>query len=166
MALFEIILVIILICLLFLVGMNRLLPLRGAAEQAAVTGSIGAMQAALGNRVAATVVKEGFAALPQFEGRNPVEFLAQPPADYRGAQSPLELDAMAPGDWAFDSSRGVLVYRVRYAQYLSQGLRNPPRGEWRIELRYEGEGRRAEELRSVLLTPLAELRWRMDEAEQ
>jgi len=166
MALLEVILVIIMVAFLFLIAMDRLLPLRGQAEAASVTVSIGVMQAALGNRIAATVLKEGFAALPQYVGSNPVDLLAKPPKGYLGAQPEVDLDALPPGSWVFDESRGTLIYRVRYGEYFEGSLRDPPRGEWRIEARYADDSTRPEDLRSVLLVPLAEVRWRRDEPAQ
>lgn len=161
-ALFESVLMVIMISLLFLIALERLLPLRGQAEGAAVLTSIGAMQASLGSEVAARVLGKGADALPEFAASNPVDLLLKPPGGYVGARASVDPAALAPGEWAFDSGRGVLVYRVRYAQYFEGSLMDPPRGEWRIELHYAGESTAPGDIRGVLLTPLARTRWRHD----
>lgn len=161
-ALFEIVLVIIMISVLFLVAMQRLLPLRGQAEAAMVVSSIGAMQASLGSEVAARVLREGADALPDLAASNPVDLLLKPPGGYQGARASVDPTALAPGEWAFDTGRGVLIYRVRYAQYFEGGLMDPPRGEWQIELHYAGDSNAPGDIRGVLLSPLAGTRWRYD----
>jgi hypothetical protein len=159
----EVVLVTILLLILFLLGLKLLLPLRGKAEEASVIASIGAMQASLGQEVAARVLRDGFGRLAELDGSNPVLLLSRPPQDYIGARRHLDPATLAPGSWAFDSARGVLVYRVRYAQYFRGDLMQPPRGEWRIALHYAGDSRAAAEIRGVLLTPLAGMHW-LDEA--
>lgn len=161
-ALFESLLIVIMISLLFLIALERLLPLRGQAESGAVLASIGAMQASLGSEVAARVLREGAEALPGFAASNPVDLLLKPPGGYVGARASVDPAALAPGEWAFDVGRGVLVYRVRYAQYFEGSLMDPPRGEWRIELHYGGDATAPGDIRGVLLTPLARTRWRYD----
>ncbi len=162
MLLLELVLVVILVALLFMVAIDRLLPLRGQAEGAAVLGSLGAMQASLGSEVADRVLRGGSDALLAFENANPVDFLSRPPAGYRGPMASVDAAALAPGEWAFDRGRGVLVYRVRFSDQFRGSLLDPPRGEWKIELQYRDGERTAERIRGVLLVPLAETEWVFD----
>jgi type II secretory pathway pseudopilin PulG len=160
--LLEIVLVVVLVSLLFLVAYERLLPMRGQAEGATVTGSIGAMQASLGAEVAARVLRQGSDALLELDRSNPVDFLIKPPGGYQGASAGLDPASLPPGGWGFDSSRGVLVYRVRYPQYFDGSLLDPARAEWRVELRYGSEQADPHDIRGVLLVPLSETRWLVD----
>lgn len=157
--LFEIVLVVILISLLFLIALERLLPLRGQAEEAAVVASVGAMQSALGMHVAERVLHEGIESLGAFERSNPVELMSRPPGGYIGALPTVDAQQLQGGQWAFARDRGVLVYRVRYPQYFSGGLMDPPRAEWRIGLQYDDADGARQALRGVVLEPLAEADW-------
>ncbi|HEX5756577.1 MAG TPA: type II secretion system protein [Arenimonas sp.] len=161
-SLLELAIVIILFSLMLLVAIDRLLPLRGQAEAAAVLSSQGNMQARLGGEVAQRVIRDGLPAVLALEGSNPMALIETPPPTYRGAFARIDLNELQPGDWAFDRSRGVLVYRVQYAQYFDGEPSDPPRAEWRIELHFaEGTGREPEALREVLLVPLGKPSWRL-----
>lgn len=158
----EVVLVVILISILFLVALSQLLPLRGQAEQAAVIGSVGAIEASLGFEVADRVMRIGHDALPELDRANPVLMLGKPPDGYVGQRPVVDPASLEPGSWAFDSGRGVLVYRVRYPQYFRGSLLDPPRGEWQVQLVYRGESRAARDIRAVRLVPLAETDWQFD----
>jgi len=157
----KFVIVVILILLFFLVAFDQWLPLRGQAEAAGVQQTIGMMQAVLGHRVATQVIRDGMDTLPALDNSNPVNLLLDPPRGYVGVHDPLDPATLEPGSWAFDASRGVLVYRVRYDEYFDGSLMDPPRGEWRVIVHYAG-AREPGNIRSVLLTPLAETSWRFE----
>lgn len=162
-SLLELVIVVILFSLMLLVALDRLLPLRGQAEAAAVIGSEGNMQARLGGEVAKRVIRDGLPAVLALERSNPMALVEAKPPTWRGEFARVDAAALQPGDWAFDRSRGVLVYRVLYTQYFDGEPSDPPRAEWRIELRFaEGAGRDPESLRAVLLVPLGKPSWRLD----
>lgn len=161
--LLEVVIVVILFSLMMLVALDRLLPLRGQAEAAAVIGSEGNMQARLGGEVAQRVIRDGLPSVLGLEGSNPMALVETPPPTYRGEFDRVDATALAPGDWAFDRSRGVLVYRVLYAQYFDGEPADPPRAEWRIELHFaDGADGDPDSLRAVLLVPLGKPSWRLD----
>lgn len=160
-SLLELVVVVILMSLLFLVALEKLLPLRGQAEAAAVLQNEGAMQAGLGQEVANRVLKRGFLDLPALAGSNPMDFMTQPPPNYLGAMDRVDPAKLPSGGWAFDRGRGVLVYRVRFDEYFNGQPDDPPRAEWRIEVRYAKDAEPTpENIRGVLLVPLGKPSWR------
>ena len=161
----EMLIAVIGIALLILLTLDRLLPLRGQAEAASVMNAEGAMRSALGIETAARVLRVGFEALPELAGSNPMDLLAERPANDQGARPAVDAHELAPGAWAFDAGRGVLVYRVRFAQYFTGPLTDPARAEWRIDVLYAGDPGQPENIRGVQLTQLAAGRWAVDQQE-
>ena len=159
----ELLIAVIAIVLLILLTLDRVLPLRGQAEAAAVINAEGAMRSALGIETAARVLRVGFKALPELAGSNPMDLLAERPANDQGTRPAVDAHELAPGAWAFDAGRGVLVYRVRFAQYFTGPLTDPARVEWRIEIVYAGDPGQPDNIRGVLLTQLAARRWAVDQ---
>lgn len=159
----EFVVVVILISVLIGVFARVLLPLRGQIEATRVARSIAAMQVALGNQLVLEAINGRLEKIAGLEGSNPVALVQTPPGDWRGELAGLDPATLQPGDWAFDSDRGVLVYRVHHEQYFSGDLMHPPRGEWRIVVLYAGEPH-PRNIRGVLLAPLANTAWRADES--
>jgi len=135
--LFELIIVIILVGLLFLTATWRLLPLRGSAEQAHVTTTVGTLRSALGLHVAERVVKDSLDAVAGLEGSNPMQLLERAPDGYIGEIDSPRTD-IAPGSWYFDKRTGRLGYRLRYPQYLVGSPKEPVDLYWRIKVQFDG----------------------------
>lgn len=97
-------------------------------------------------------------AMAQWAGRNPIEWLAAPPAGYEGecraAASP------AAGGWCFDSTRRELRYRPRNAAHLAldSGAR-PEHLKWRVVVRASDADRQQIAVDVENLTPY---RWGID----
>ncbi|HEB58027.1 MAG TPA: prepilin-type N-terminal cleavage/methylation domain-containing protein [Gammaproteobacteria bacterium] len=120
----ELIVVIIIISTLFLFAVDRLLRLRVQAEAARLAYTIGGLEVALSMQMAEMAARGEFHRLPRLAGKNPMDWLQQPPENYAGVVDSVEGLTLEPGKWVFDRRRGELVYRVRYAEYFQpeQGL--------------------------------------------
>lgn len=115
--LLEIVIVIALVILLFLVAVDRILPLRGRAEAAHVRQVVGTLRSNLGLTVAERVVVDGLDSVATLAGSDPMTLLAEPPNNYAG-----NLDAgdvPKPGTWYFDPRTGRLGYRVEFTGHLA-----------------------------------------------
>lgn len=156
----EFVIVVILLSLLMWVALDRLLPLRGQAEKALVLENQGVLQAALGHTVAHRVMTRGLASLPALAGSNPMELMATPPPGYQGSLPTLDTNTLPAGAWAFDQSRGVLVYRLNYPQYFTGTPNHPARTEWRIRVVYAANTEPVpDNIRAVVLETLGQPRW-------
>ncbi|NBB91649.1 MAG: prepilin-type N-terminal cleavage/methylation domain-containing protein [Gammaproteobacteria bacterium] len=164
--LFELIIVIVLVGLLFLVASWRLLPLRGDAEAAHVATTVGAMRSALGLEVAERIVDDSLESAAELQGSNPVALLGRAPANYIGEVDSANSADIPAGSWYFHRATGELRYRVRFPRYLAR----PAPGEsvdlsWKVRLRYldhDDDGHydpRMDELRGIALEALDNPIW-------
>ncbi|MBW3568300.1 MAG: hypothetical protein KY410_10165, partial [Proteobacteria bacterium] len=94
-------LVIALVIVLFLAGIDSLLPLRGAAEKTAHTLTVAALQSAVGFEMTDRVINEGMRGLAQMESANPVDWLQAPMANYHGRIVSEDYDEIPRRHWAF-----------------------------------------------------------------
>ncbi|WP_181918697.1 prepilin-type N-terminal cleavage/methylation domain-containing protein [Wenzhouxiangella sediminis] len=164
--LFELIIVIVLVGLLFLIASWRLLPLRGDAEAAHVANTVGALRSALGLEVTERIVEDSLESAAELDRGNPMDLLAQVPAGYIG-EVPSAGDADIPaGSWYYDQSTRQLRYRVRFPQYLAhQPQGDPVELSWQVRLRYldnDGDERynaQADSLRGIALEAMDNPQW-------
>lgn len=131
--LWELIIVVVLVILLFLVAADRLLPLRGAAEQTKVLHTVGALRSALGLQATKRVLNQGVSGLATLASENPLDWLAFRPES--GASSAAGFAAMEPGHWSWLPQSNILAYRLKYPQYVD----GAHEGEWlRFQVRLDG----------------------------
>lgn len=135
--LFELIIVVVLVGLLFATAWWRLMPLRGDAEAAHVRTTIGTLRSALGLEVTERLVKDQAGHPSSLTGSNPMHLLASVPGNYLGAFETIDGIDIPPGTWYFHAASGQLRYRVRFPRYLlPEGLEAPVDLAWKIELRF------------------------------
>lgn len=136
----ELVLVVILVVTLYMVAIDRLLPLRGDAEAAHAATIAGTLRSALGMEVAARLMRGEMDGITALEGANPMGFLAEVPDNYLGEIDRMRPEQLPRGHWYFDSNTGELVYLVRYDQYFRTDLAGVPRLVFRVELVHNERG--------------------------
>jgi prepilin-type N-terminal cleavage/methylation domain-containing protein len=132
--LFEMVIAITLVVLLYVTMMDRLMPLRGDAEAANVATIAGSLRSALGMEVADRLLHGEAASISELEGSNPMRLLAEIPENYLGEVDGVNPANLPTGSWYFDSSAGELVYLVRYTDYFRTEMPGPPRMVFRVQL--------------------------------
>ncbi len=164
--LFELIIVIVLVGLLFLIASWRLLPLRGDAEAAHVATTVGALRSALGLEVTERIVEDSLDSAAELDRTNPMPLLAEVPGRYIGEVESAQEADIPPGSWYFERTSGQLRYRVRFPQYLAGPKREGPvELSWQVRLRYldrDDDGRyepNADSLRGIALEAMDNPRW-------
>ncbi len=111
---------------------DRYQAYRRLAEVTRMQLDISTMRGALGIALAERSVRGGWSAMRALNGSNPVRLLLNPPAGYRGRLAHISPTMLAPDQWGFDTSRGVLVYRLPSGVTLAGSWPNPPRQVFRI----------------------------------
>jgi len=135
--LFELIVVISIISVLFVFAANRLMKLAVQAERAQVQQTIGTLKSALAMEIAAHVARDTIPELEKWIGANPMDLLADPPKSYLGALDHPDPAGIEGGHWYFDRRQGLLVYRVYNEREFVTSLPGPKRIRWRLEPVYE-----------------------------
>ncbi|MEX0899232.1 MAG: prepilin-type cleavage/methylation domain-containing protein [Gammaproteobacteria bacterium] len=135
-SLLELTLVVILVVVLYVIAMDRILPLRGDAEAAAAATIVGASRSAIGMEVAARILDGGPASVAELDGFNPMRLLSEQPDNYLGEMGGVDPANLPVGHWYFDIESRELVYLVRFGEYFRTELPGPPRLVFRTELVY------------------------------
>lgn len=139
-SLLEMVIAITLVVLLYVTMLEKLLPLRGDAEVAAVATVVGTMRSALGLEVADRLVDGGFGSIGHLKDSNPMTLLAEIPENYLGEVAGVDPANLPAGHWYFDSASHELVYLVRYTEYFRTELPGPPRMVFRVDVVYNERG--------------------------
>lgn len=164
-SLLELIIVIVIISLLLVLAISRLLALQVDAERVAMEMVLGTLRSAIGIKVAEHIVRQDIRGLALLEDSNPMDRLAEPPANYLGAFDHPDPKALKDGSWYFDTRERVLVYLVRNKGFFSGGAPDPPRARFAVRLVYvdrNGNGRYDREgdtIEGVRLAPVEPYSW-------
>lgn len=124
--LIELLVVIIIISTLGAVLLDRVLFYQEAAEKAAMEQLAGTLRSALHLQIADRLLKGKMADIAALGQDNPMDWLAEPPANYLGERFGSQADAVPKGNWYFDLKDKELVYMVARGNHFApdkQGLK-------------------------------------------
>jgi len=127
----ELALMITVIALLITIAINRTSVLFVEAERLSVDMTLNSLRNGIIYYTAERMMQGQMRQLAKLDGANPVGLVIVAPKGYRGALKPGQAQKLKPGDWYFDTVRGVLVYLVVNRDHLR--LENGGRG--RLEFR-------------------------------
>lgn len=116
--LLEFLVVIIIISTLAAVLLDRLTFYQEAAEKAAMEQMVGNLRSALHMQIADKLIHGKASELPQLLNDNPMDWLAEQPANYVGVRFGPKPSEVKGGDWYFDLKDKMLVYAVKRGQYF------------------------------------------------
>jgi general secretion pathway protein G len=142
---------------------SRVLLYQEMAEKAAMQQVVGAVQSALvlqyGHRMALGLGS----GINNISTENPLDWLAQKPANYAGEFSVVNPDAIVPGNWAFDLQSRELIYVIDHAEYFKPFKDGFKWIRFRIRFAYEtipgNNGKDMKELTAVTFAPVEPYRW-------
>ncbi len=143
-SLLELVVVIVIVALLSAILLARLLALQADAERVTMETVLGTLRSAIGMTVAESIVRHDLRRLQALAGGNPMDRLAEVPANYLGALTNPDPARLPDGHWYFDASARELVYIVRHKERFRGGDMNPPRARFAVRLVYadrNGNGR-------------------------
>ncbi|HET9679236.1 MAG TPA: hypothetical protein VFP95_01600 [Gammaproteobacteria bacterium] len=152
-SLLELIIVIILIAILFIVALENLLPMRGAAEEAHVQQTLGALRSAVSLRTVELIAQGGLNSVGQLHHSNPMAQLKITPGNYRGEKATINPAQLPPGSWVFETSSNTLLYKIRYPQYLA--IDGPPIIRWQVQVNRNPSG----SINGVAVIALTDYAW-------
>ena len=145
-SLFELVVFIILVAIIYSVAANRFAEFPAAAERANFLAVTTQIQSGVNLELLQGLISGNNQNIADYENSNPMEFLLNTPSNYLGAFDLVDTDRLSRRSWYFDRQRAELVYLVNYStnvfllfngsQVASDEIR------FRIELVYRGEGNR------------------------
>ncbi|QYG07232.1 prepilin-type N-terminal cleavage/methylation domain-containing protein [Janthinobacterium sp. PAMC25594] len=108
--LFELAVAVAVIAVLAVVLLSRLELLQQDAERVAVRQTVLALRAGLRMQVLELYASDRQNQLPALAGQNPIDWLAEKPANYLGVYMAPEMEKLPPSHWFFDRSNAELIY--------------------------------------------------------
>lgn len=117
-SLLELVVTLTIIGVLIAIAVDKLPAWQAEAERAAMESVTGSLRSALGIKVASSIARSDIAGIQALAGSNPMEQLAEIPANYAGVHSGTEAAVVDGGKWFYDAAARQLVYRVRNPELL------------------------------------------------
>jgi len=162
-SLLELVVVIGIVATLAAVFLAQVPVWQARAETVAMEHVVGSLRSALTIKVAQLIAHGNAAGIRSLAGSNPMERLAERPANYIGVLSAVEAAGINGGVWYFDRHGRTLVYRVRHEAYFSGGLSDPARARFVVRPVYEQSSRqRHDHVAGVRLAPVEPYAWRRE----
>jgi hypothetical protein len=100
------------IVILYMVAEERLNQLPGAAERANFYAVLEQIKTGVSFEMVTRLAAGGADEIKQLEGRNPMDFLIEPPSNYEGELDQVTDAVERRNAWYFETSSGELVYVV------------------------------------------------------
>jgi hypothetical protein len=110
--LFELVVSICTVAILYMVAEQRLSELPASAERASFYGVLEQIKTGVNFKMVSTMAAGGSSDVLQWEGRNPMEFLLGTPANYKGEVERVAQKSAQRGAWYFEKETEHLVYVV------------------------------------------------------
>lgn len=110
--LIELIITISLVAILSTVALDRLFWYQGQAEKANMEYTASMIKSGLWMRAASLMMESRGAEVPKLAQQNPIDLLAEKPANYLGALDSNKSEEIKGGNWFFDTSTKQVVYVV------------------------------------------------------
>jgi len=136
-SLLEIIVVVVIISILFGLAIDHLFKWRISAEKAGVQKLVSQMRSAISLQVTKYYVKGRLGDVLNLVGTNPLVYVIELPSTYSGEFKRPDLNTLQPGNWLYDTSKKILIYRVRYPKNFTTKLAGIKRIELKVSLVYD-----------------------------
>lgn len=160
----ELSIVLVLIAVLAGVALNRIWAIQADAERVGLEYFVGSLRSAVGIKVATLMVRDDLPGIATLADSNPMDLLSEVPGNYRGVQTGGKSAMVEGGEWYFDRSNRMLVYRVRNAQIFRGGFGPPAEARFLLVPVYEDRNRNGrfdagDAIQSVRLETVRPYQW-------
>ena len=136
--LFELAVTVAIIGVLAGVLLSRIRLYQEEAERVAMENVVGVLRSALAMKAGQMVAQGKQQDLSKLITVNPMDLLAQKPANYIGEFNTPQKEKISRGNWYFNRKKLLLVYIARTGATFQ--VSNPPRFEYKIELIRDTDG--------------------------
>jgi len=160
--LIELAVVISIVALLAGALLDRLLFYQEQAEKAAMEQMAGTVRSALHLQVASLIAKGRPGDIQELLKENPMEWLAEKPANYLGEYFAPKPQDIEPGNWYFDLQTRNLIYSVRNRTHFRTEEKESNLIQFQVQFAPPVKGRKADAdnpIEGVILEPVVPYRW-------
>lgn len=161
--LLELIVVISIVAITATTALDRLFWYQSQAEKTAMEYNATMIKSGLLMSAASLMMAEKTSDIPALAEHNPLNLLAQKPANYLGEMDGRKTDVLESGNWFYDTSKHQLVYIVEHRRYFTPEVPNDFTIRYGIKVLY-GEmelvsGKKVAYIASITLVPLSKYTW-------
>ncbi|MEX2130919.1 MAG: type II secretion system protein [Pseudohongiellaceae bacterium] len=139
-SLFELIVFIICVAIIYSAAANRFAEFPGEAERANFLAVSSQIQAAVNLELMMAMLASNREVIARYESANPMDFLLETPSNYLGAFYLPDASGLPRRSWYFDQSTNELVYLINDADdvfVMQQGVQIPTNElRFKIEIEY------------------------------
>jgi len=107
---------------------------RITAEKTSINKLTSEMRDALKLEVASHYAKGRLQDILTLVGSNPLNYAIEKPGTYIGERDSIDFNTINPGEWVYDTSKNLLIYRVKYPDYFITNLAGIKRIELKVSL--------------------------------
>ncbi|MEX1199132.1 MAG: type II secretion system protein [Pseudohongiellaceae bacterium] len=143
LTLFELVVFILVVAIIFATAFDRFREYPGAAERANFQTTLAQLRSAVNMEMMAAIATGNWQELESLEDSNPMDLLLETPDNYVGEFMAVAESSMPRRVWYFDETRGQLVYLPNDNEHLyvdqGAGWKRADSLQFRIDMRYEGD---------------------------
>ncbi|OGV77741.1 MAG: hypothetical protein A3I83_04835 [Methylotenera sp. RIFCSPLOWO2_02_FULL_45_14] len=159
----ELIVTISIVAILAATALDRLFWYQGQAEKASMEYTATMIKSGLWMGVASLMMAERTSDIPALAEHNPMNLLAQKPANYLGEMDGANVESLAGGNWFYDSSKRQVVYVVGQRRNFTPEVSGDFTVKYGMKVLY-GEmelapGNKVSYITGVALVPLSKYTW-------
>lgn len=110
LTLFELVVYILVVAIIFAVAFNRFRGLPLEAERASFTGTLMQIKSGINMQMMTAIASGNWHELQHLDGSNPMNLMLEVPSNYIGEFTFLQSPDLPGHTWYFDSAQGELVY--------------------------------------------------------
>ncbi|NQV71125.1 MAG: hypothetical protein HQ498_13955 [Pseudohongiella sp.] len=177
-SMFELLVYIISVSIIYVTAANRFSEFPAAAERANFLAISAQLRSGVNLELMGALTKGDMARIGSFENSNPMALMLEAPNNYLGEFDSVNRERVQRRSWYFDTQSRELVYLVNASEgvYLQTGAGMIPSNEirFRLEVVYRDDyrnslpgssGQRPRILSGMLLTPVVPYQWYLDDSQ-
>jgi prepilin-type N-terminal cleavage/methylation domain-containing protein len=161
--LLELIVVISVVAITATIALDRLFGYMSQAEKAAMEYNASMIKSGLWMSAASLMMAERTSDIPALAKQNPINLLAQKPANYLGEIDGRKTDSLEGGNWFYDASKHQVIYVVGHRRYFMPEVPDDFTIRYGMKVLY-GEmelapGSKVTYIAGITLVPLTKYTW-------
>jgi general secretion pathway protein G len=139
--LFELLIVIVVIALLFNIAVDQLKKYWEAAEKSAMEQTVGVIRSALQLQVTKLIAQNRIRDMKDLAQQNPFNWLTEKPRNYLGELNNPPIDQLARGNWYFDTAQHHIVYIVDQTDHFTPKIAGQRTLHYQVAVVYNDEAK-------------------------